>query len=205
MLTVAEVVNAALSYIGSRLFITDIGEDSEQAIVAKVHYDRCRAMVLGERWWNFAEASATLARSSITVPSGWSFAYELPADLLPAKHRYIYAGAREGLTRPEDAVPFAIRWVSGSGQRLLTDHEAPELVYTRLVTELVYWPEKAADALAWALAPRLALGINVDLRKGMNFAQEYQRCLEEAMAEDMNSARRGRDAPLVSKYESGRG
>lgn len=205
MQTVAEVVNAALSYIGSREFITDINEDSEQAIVAKVHYDRCRAMVLGERWWNFAEASATLARLNITAPSGWEFAYRLPADLLPGKHRYIYPGAREGLARPSNAIPFSIRWVSGSNQVLLTDHESPELVYTRLVTELVLWPEKAADALAWALAPRLALGINVDLRKGVNFAEQYRLCLEEAMAEDMNSAKRGRDAPLVSGFEAGRG
>lgn len=203
MLTVAEVVNAALSYIGSRLFITDIGEDSEQAIVAKVHYDRCTAMVLGERWWNFAEASATLARLNITAPGGFSFAYQLPADLLPGKQRYIYPGARLGLTRPGDAVPFAMRWIAGSGQVLLTDHEAPELVYTRKVTELVYWPEKAADAIAWALAPRLALGINVDLRKGMNFAQEYERCLGEAMAEDMNSVRRGLE--LSSGFQAGRG
>jgi len=203
-LTVAEVVNAALSYIGSRLFITDIGEDSEQAIVAKVHYDRCVAMVLGERWWNFAEASANLGRLAITVPSGWSYAYQLPADLLPGKQRFIYPGARPGLTRgSKDEVPFALRWVTGSGQILLTDHEAPELVYTRLVTELVYWPEKAADALAWALAPRLALGINVDLRKGMNFAQQYQQALQEAMAEDMNSVRRGPE--LTSNFQAGRG
>lgn len=205
MQTVAEVVNAALSYIGSRLFITDITEDSEQAIVAQLHYARCRRMVLGERWWNFAEASATLARLNITAPSGWSYAYQLPADLLPGKHRYVYSGAREGLGRPTDAVPYSLRWVVGSNQVLLTDHEAPELVYTRDMVELVLWPEKAADAIAWALAPRLALGINVDLRKGVAFKEEYARCLEEAMAEDMNSAKRGRDMPLVSAFQAGRG
>lgn len=202
-LTVAAVVNAALSYIGSREFITDIGEDSEQAIVAKVHFERCRAMVLGERWWNFAEASATLTRLNITAPGGYSFAYQLPADLLPGKQRYIYPGARLGLTRPGDQVPYAMRWISGSGQVLLTDHEAPELVYTRRVDELVYWPEKAADALAWSLAPRLALGISVDLRKGVDFAQHYQDALEEAMAEDMNSVRRG--VEQTSSYQAGRG
>jgi hypothetical protein len=203
-LTVADVVNRALSYVGSRLFITDINEDSEQAIVAKVHYSACVAMVLGERWWNFAEASALLNRLSITAPSGWSFAYQLPADLLPGKQRFIYPGARPGLTRgSKDEVPFSLRWISGSGQTLLTDHESPELLYTRLVTELVYWPEKAADALAWCLAPRLALGLNVDLRKGVAFEQQYQSMLEQAMADDMNSVRRGPE--LSSSYQAGRG
>lgn len=203
MQTVAEVVNAALSYIGSREFITDITEDSEQAIVARIHYGRCASMVLGERWWNFAEASATLSRASITAPGGYSYAYLLPADMLAGKQRYIYPGARPGLTRPADAIPFAMRWIATVGQTLLTDHVAPELVYTRNVTELVYWPEKATDALAWALAPRLALGINVDLRKGTNFAQEYQLVLEQAMAEDMNSVRRG--VEQTSSYQAGRG
>jgi hypothetical protein len=198
------VVNAALSYIGVRNFITSINEDSVEAIVAKVHYARCTAVVLGERWWNFAEASASLARlAPATQPSGFSFTYQLPADLLPGKTRYINPGARLGRQRSRDAVPFALRWVASQGQVLLTDHEAPELFYTRNVTELVYWPEKASDAIAWCLAPALALGINVDLRKGINFAEQYRLALDGAMAEDMNSVRR--DPPLTSDLQSGRG
>lgn len=206
MNTVAEVVNAALSYIGVREFITDIEEQSASAIVAAVHWDSLRKQVLGERRWNFATASAFLAQiapvAPIVVPSGWSYMYALPPDLLPGKQRYIFAGAREGLARHEDAVPFNLRWVSGEGQVLLTDHPAPELVYTRDVPELPYWPESAADALAWGLAPRLALGLAVDLRKGVSFAQQYQVALERALAEDMNSVKP--DPELVSAYEIGR-
>jgi hypothetical protein len=202
VLTTEGVCNVALSYIGVRNFITDITEDSVEAIVSKVHFDACLNQVLGERWWNFAEASATLARLNVTAPSGWSFAYSLPPDLLPGKARFIYPGHRRGLVRANQGVPFAYRWISGQGQTLLTDHEAPELVYTRRVTELVFWPEAAADALAWQLAPRLALGLNVDLRKGIAFATQYETALNKAMAEDMNSMAKGADPEPVSAYES---
>lgn len=201
--TVEEVCNIALSYVGSRAFITDIGEDSLEAIVCSVHFDATRRQVLGERWWNFASASQFLAQISAAAPQGWSFMYALPSDLLPGKQRQIFAGARPGLVRSVEQVPFNLRWVSGQGQVLLTDHPAPELLYTRDVLELPYWPESAADAIAWGLAPKLAFGLNVDLRKGTTFAQGYLAALDRGMAEDMNSVRG--DQELVSKYEAGRG
>lgn len=202
MQTAAEVVNTALSFIGSKSFILDLNEESLEAVVGKLHYEPTFREVLGERWWNFAEAEAVLARLTVTG-SGYSYAYALPSDVLPGKTRYVYSGAREGLTPSKNRVPFAIRFIAGEGQCLLTDHEAPTLFYTRQVDELVYWPEAAAMALAWLLAPKLALGIKVDLRAGINFAQQYEMQLQKAMAEDMNSVRR--DAELQSAYQRVRG
>lgn len=171
--------------------------------MAKVHFDSARRVVLGERAWNFANASELLAQISATAPSGWAYMYALPTDVLPGKQRYIFAGLRQGMVDAKNQVPFNLRWVAGQGQVLLTDHPSPELVYTRDVQEMPYWPEKVVNALAWHLAPRLALGLNVDLRKGISFAQEYQVALAEGLAEDMNSVRN--DPELASGYERIRG
>lgn len=202
MQTAEEVVNTALSLVGSKQFVTDLNEESIEAVVGKLHYEPSFRQVLGYRWWNFAEAEADLARLTV-AGSGYAYAYALPSDVLPGKTRYIYSGAREGLTSSANRVPFAVRFIAGEGQCLLTDHESPTLFYTRQVDELVYWPESVAMALAWLLAPKLALGLSVDLRKGINFAQEYERQIAEGMAEDMNSVRR--DVELQSAYARVRG
>lgn len=201
--TVADVVNAALSYVGVREFIVDITEDSPAAIVAKVHYDSARKQVLGERWWNFASASLVLAQLNATAPSGWAYMYTMPSDMLPGGQREIFAGLRQGQVPSSLKIPFNLRWVSGQGQVLVTDSPTPELLYTRDVIELPYWPEKVANALAWNLAPRLALGLVVDLRKGVSYAQEYMKALDEGFSQDMNSVRP--DPELASAYERVRG
>lgn len=206
MQTAEGIVNAALSYIGLRDPILALNEDSVPAIVANIHFESSRNAVLGERWWNFAKGSATLARLNITAPTGWGYAYQLPADLLPGKARYIANTVRPALVPPAavggtSLVSYELQWVTIAGspvQVLVTDHESPELVYTRLVTEYIRWPESAADALAWHLAPKLALGLAVDLPKGIAFREEYRRAIDVAFAEDMNSVRP--DPPQASQF-----
>lgn len=200
--TVEAVVNAALSYIGLRDPILDINEPSVPAEVAKIHFDSSRRQVLGERWWNFATASAPLARLNITAPTGWLYAYQPPTDLLPGKQRYIANSVRPALVPRNSQIAFSTFWVAGSGQVIVTDHTAPALVYTRDVVELIYWPESVLDALAWNLAPKLALGLSVDLNKGISFSKQYLMALDKGMAEDMNSVRT--DPPIASQFESGR-
>lgn len=200
--TVEAVVNAALSYIGLRDFITTITEASVPAEVAFTHWDITRRQFLGERWWNFATASAPLARLNITAPTGWLYAYQPPTDLLPGKQRYIANSVRPALVPRDSRIAFSTYWVAGSGQVLVTDHAAPELVYTRDVVEMTYWPDSAADALAWLLAPKLALGLAVNAPLARTFAQQYELALEKAMAEDMNAVRT--DPPIASQFESGR-
>lgn len=206
MQTVEGIANAALSFIGLRDPILDINEDSVPAIVAKIHFESSRNQVLGERWWNFAKASALLTRLVATAPTGWLFAYQLPADLLPGKTRHLNNSVRQGLVPPPrpsaiSLVSFELHWLAGA-QVLVTDHEAPELVYTRLVTEYVMWPESVAEALAWHLAPKLALGLSVDLQKGVIFEEKYQRAIDNAFREDMNSVRP--DPPQASSFVQAR-
>lgn len=206
METAEGIVNAALSYIGLRDPILALNEDSVPAIVANLHFESSRNAVLGERPWNFAKASTTLARLNVTAPTGWAYAYQLPADLLPGKARRLANTVREALVPPAavggtSLVAFELRWMTISGspvQVLVTDHESPELIYTRLVTEFVRWPENAADALAWHLAPKLALGLAVDLPKGIAFREEYRRALDVAFMEDMNSVKP--DPPQASQF-----
>ena len=76
------ISNLALGRIGARGQITDINENSPNAVKILNVWDAIFQEVLSERDWKFAKTRAQLQLSPVTPLYTWKYAWALPADLL---------------------------------------------------------------------------------------------------------------------------
>lgn len=198
-LTDAQICNVALSRIGVRAFINDLNDNTIEAQVCKTHFADLRNLVLEEGDFPWARDQATLAQLSGTVPSGWAYMYSLPTTCLRA--RYVYAGARLGKYIAENRIPFTVKYGGSSNAPvLLTDHSAPELIFTVKDIVVALWTPLARDALAWRLAPELALGLAVKPALGKEMLERaYTVALHKAIASSLNSQQEDVEQP--SEFE----
>tara|TARA_Y100000590_G_scaffold82986_1_gene92506 strand:- start:16500 stop:17072 length:573 start_codon:yes stop_codon:yes gene_type:complete len=76
-----DIVNGALSKIGVAP-IAAIGEATAAGALAQTTYSVYRDQLLQSHPWNFATKTAALTTTITPIPTGWSQAYQLPADTL---------------------------------------------------------------------------------------------------------------------------
>src|SRR5271166_3978729 len=76
------IANLALGRVGARGQITDLNENSPNAIKVLAVWDYIFQEVLSERDWKFAKTRQQLALSNVTPLYTWKFAWALPADFL---------------------------------------------------------------------------------------------------------------------------
>lgn len=183
------ICNLALSRIGHTDFIADLVNDtSAEAEACRQAYGPARDEVLESAPWPFATRRARpapldgTALDNGSVPTGWTYAYALPADIIgPSGIRSIWPGVRN--PRVSDEIPFAISYDGNSDQTIvLTDEQSPELIYTVAVTNAARFSAKFGSAVAFRLAAELALSIKKDAKLAQLMAQAYQQALAEAFA-----------------------
>jgi len=101
----ASISNLALGRIGARGQITDINEDSPNAVKVLAVWDAVFQEVLSERDWKFAKTRTALQLSPIIPLYGWRYAWALPDDFLrfvrphklpPDRHFYYLGWGPEG-------------------------------------------------------------------------------------------------------------
>ena len=155
-----QVCNLALSYVGNGQAINSLEENTLEAKQSKIHYGPTRDELLEGFPWRFATRRAVLAPLAETR-TGWEFVYALPADFLAPQ--YIWSGERR--PRPEDEIPFQLEALGSgtnpSGLCLLTDQPEAELIYTAECPAVALWTPTFVQAVAWALAVKLALVVPV--------------------------------------------
>ena len=78
----ASISNTALGRIGARGQISDINENSPNAVKCLSAWDIVFQEVLSERDWRFAKTRQQLQLSPVTPLYTWRFAWALPADFL---------------------------------------------------------------------------------------------------------------------------
>jgi hypothetical protein len=76
------ISNLALGRIGARNQITDINENSPNAVKVLAVWDAIFQEVLSERDWKFAKTRQQLQLSPVTPLYTWRFAWALPSDFL---------------------------------------------------------------------------------------------------------------------------
>lgn len=185
VVTEAQVANQALGLCGQRDIIDSLLENSAEAIACRTYFATTKQSVLQELEWPWAQKRSTLALLSGVTVEGWTYAYAAPADLLNADcvHR-IESGAQGPDVEP---IPFAIELNAAGNQLIIaTDATTPELVYTRDVA-LALWPAKAIEALAAALAVKVALMLPVDKVLARGLAPLAEQKLSEAKAASANA------------------
>ncbi len=77
-----QIANLALGRIGARGQITNINENSANAVKVLAVWDAIFQEVLSERDWKFAKTRQPLELSPVTPLYSYRFAWALPADLL---------------------------------------------------------------------------------------------------------------------------
>lgn len=186
--TETEICNLALTRIGQGT-ITSLDEAFAPARACKTVYDPAREKALRHHPWNFASKTALLAQVG-TTPEAWTYAYQLPVDLLRAVKIIPGANSLSGvasgvtLDRTQDIL-FEIQ-----GDLLLTNESEVVLLYVWDITDTNKFDAAFVSALAFLIASEVAMSITQKpaLQQGM-----YQSFLAEippARAVDSSEGRR---------------
>lgn len=197
-----EICNLALQRIGVSARIEDLEDDSRiEAELCNAIFDEIRDQVLESMHWDFAKARETLAVLSGVTRSGWAYAYGLPTDLIAV--RRLESGVRERSERPDHRIPYAIEASDDRTTKILvTDEDAPELVYTARIEEPEAYTPLFRSAVAWLLASELAIPLEKKQAMADRALKKYELELQRAGASSLDQ---GHDIEAESVFISGRG
>lgn len=166
MTGIVEIVNIALARLGESP-IQSLMEGSVPANMASVFYDPARRAVLRDFNWNFALRTARLAKLQQT-PSGFRYAFSLPADCLRVVGFLDYDERTGG-------PGFVVR--SGN---FLTDREEAEIEYIADCTDPMLFDDKFVEAMSYKLASELAMPVKGSPELMSNYMNVYQDFIERA-------------------------
>lgn len=155
MASEVEICNLALSHLGIGA-IQSFDEDTKRAGECRLVYDTTRDSVLGDHAWGFAKKRLVLAETDDEY-TGWDYAYAYPSDCITAHEIYNTAGTAAS------RIAFEISNNAELTQRvILTNEAAAELIYTARVEITQLFGALFIEALAYAIAAKLAQPLKAD-------------------------------------------
>jgi hypothetical protein len=185
--------------------IADIDEATTEAAECRRYYAHCLKLLLERFDWSFATRIAALAELTVNPrASEWAHAYMLPATMATAQRLVppvggwpVAAGtlpAAPVLTRPfiiEDGVLFS---------------QVPDAIleYTTREVSEADMPALFGDALAYALAARLAVPLRDSRETKGQLLQQAEVAAQRAMADDINR-QPNRDMRAIDDVAAARG
>jgi hypothetical protein len=179
-----DLVNRALSRLGTRAIIADLSESSTEARTARIWYEATRDAMLRAHDWNFARRRVALAQLGsppsglpVEYKGGWCHRYALPRDCLRLLR---LAGSRSAASPAFEISGDAV------GGAVLCDVPAAEAVYTERVTDPGRFDSGFAAALVDQLAAHMAYPITQKTEVAVRLAQMARVSLDEARALDSN-------------------
>jgi hypothetical protein len=184
-LTDIALCSRALLKIGAQT-IAALDEGSAEAEVARNLYPGIRDAMIASFPWRFATAQATLPRLAAPPVADWSFAFQLPADLL----RVLSAGS------PYLGSGLAFHVL---GEQLHCNSEQVVLTYLRRAAESDF-PPHFAEALVTRLAAEFALPLTEDAVRTRTLYDLADSIARQARSADSQQAtpRAIADFPLVT-------
>lgn len=165
-----EIVNIALARLGESP-IQSFEEGSVPANSARLVYDSARRSTLRDYNWNFAVATAELARYADTQAGDFPFAFALPSDCLRVIRSRTCGDFGRNLS-------FTLR-----GGRLLAHEPKVVLEYLRDVTDENEFDAKFIEALTYKLASELAMPVKGSAELMASYSNAYQTLINRAATE----------------------
>lgn len=195
-LSESTIAQLALTKIGARFNITSINENSPEANACLLWYDMTRCQVLQSFNWGFARSRAILTVHVDPPPCNvWNFRYNFPTDALimreiqnPAKFEY-WGYDHQRQIEQSDAVPYKVeRSLPSQTKSILTNLACAHGVYTADVPDVTQFTPTFIEALAAALASKIAFQLTGDRAIEMAKQQEFQMIMMVASGTDANEA-----------------
>lgn len=195
-----DIVNMALSVLGSKQTIQDIDSDqSTEARTANLHYENALKTALSFSNWSFATTWATSALLSDSPPDDWAYMYAMPANAVKVIEIVDTLDSR--LNKPAKFTK-----ANYGGQLvLLTDTKSPTWRYIYL-NEIpgTYSPE-FVDALAAQIAYRLAMPLTRKLDLQVRAQEQYKNLISAAAAADANEQTLNEEPDYTAPWHENRG
>ena len=141
--TEVAICNSALSLLGADP-IASLDEDSKIARQCNINYPIIRDELLEDHYWNFAMKRQDLAQLAGFEDTEWRFAYTLPNDVSRVR-KIVNADSHDR---------FKVE-----GGLLLTNLEVVRIQYVSTETDVSKYPRKFVEALAHALASKMAYSL----------------------------------------------
>jgi hypothetical protein len=176
MASVVEICNLALSSIGKSVPISSLDEASEEARQCSVHYGQARDWLLQEYPYVFARKVQALAALTNDWTERWGYRYSKPNDCLKIIRLVPEIDDPDNLD-----VPYGLR-----AQSIYADIDTATLEYTFRQEDPSKFPSQFVDALAWALAARLAFPLTRDRQLRADAAQMAQQMRLSAESSNAN-------------------
>lgn len=151
MTSQVDVVNRALSRLGSTKRIADLDEATKEARVASLFYDATLDELLARRQWTFAVSVTELAARADDPPPGWDHMYGLPGDCVQVIGAYWSAW-------DEREIRYELQHVDGT-RVLVANTEPVYCRYTRRVTDPELMTPLFREAFELLLAARMAFDL----------------------------------------------
>lgn len=157
-----EIVNFALARLGARRILDLDDTGSENARLAKIHYEQTVKSVLRSHPWSCCIKRDTLTRLTDAPAFGYTYQYQLPNDFL----RAVYVNDVNSLGDRD-------LWVV-EGDKLLSADDSIQLVYVYHEEDATLYDDLLVEAIAIMMASKLAAPITGNPATGEQFLSEYQ-------------------------------
>lgn len=198
MASKVEVCNMALGHVGVFNPISDITENSKEAIACRAFFDMARRLVLRDVPWNWATGRKLMA-SLGDPPSNWAYRYKVPSNCVKPRS-IVVPGQR--LPMKSYRISFETATEDGVGTVIYTDQPEAELLFTRNVEDLNLWDDTASEALSYLLAAKITMPLAVKPDVAQQALQGYYRVMSTASAHNANE---GEEAEAPSEFLGARG
>lgn len=187
------IANLALvSHLGCNK-ITNLDDESTEAIVMRASFDHCRDTLLEEGMWGFANKRDIWTPLSDEPVWGFSFAYQIPSTTIRM------------LTVSNNETNKSFFWKL-EGDQILCDAEQVFVKYTVRVTNTNLFTTGFSNALALYLAYYNCIGLTENRAMKEELYREYNNALDDARTNDgmQGKAEKIRSNVLIDARRGGR-
>lgn len=169
--SIIEICNNALAELKADT-ITALTEDSANARLCNQRWPAVRKAVLASHPWNCAMKQAELAASATAPTWKWDYAYPLPTDCLRI-FEVVDSGEAE-------ISPYEVQ-----GRSILCNEPGPIYIgYVHLLTDPTQYDALLDEALAYALAARIAYPVTASTTQQQAMWTLFENVLKQARGVD---------------------
>lgn len=143
MSSLIEICNSALTLCGVDSPILSLDDDKKTARLCKINITLVRDECLEDHYWNFAMKRVTLAQLAEKPLYGFSFQYQLPADVIRVKS-----------LNADTQLVYKIE-----GDFLLTNQATAEILYISKSTDVSKYSPSFVEAFAHKLASKICYAL----------------------------------------------